>query len=446
MKRSASIHRRSLPQLLLPPRTLAVALAALCCLVLLSSCGLHSGTDQIAFIEGNQLWTIQSDGSSPNAVSQRGVLDFAWSPDHHQIVFRYTSGQTSPATSPDTSSMPDAPADLAIQSVNGGYALQITPSQPGELRSAAWWDASGNRLMYRETAGTGGPPLYVVSQADQPVGIGRKILLDAASIPAVSPDGKQIAVLDPSGAVRVGAPGAIGDIVATGALLTFPGPDGNRPARVLWQPQHDALLYATTSATGIAFTLRDLHGGARTIATTATALDAAFSPDGALLLVRTPSSFELWNAAGSSAPLFSWPETDPLALPWWSPDGRALLIQDAAGWSLVHVAAKTVSSLVAFPSGSISNATPPSSATWTPATADPWSPDGSQIVFAAPSGSRGYGAPLAPPKHANTGLYVASLKGSGLDTASLIYSGPLRSPGWGYAAPNTVFLIPANGP
>lgn len=430
----------------MPPRILAATLIVLCCCVLLSACGLHAGTDEIAFVRGDQLWTIQSDGSSPSADSQSGILDFAWSPDHHQLVFRYINRQAKPPIAPgapNTLGAPDAPADLAIQSVNGGYALQITPSQQGELRGAAWWDAEGNRLVYRESTEAAGSALFVLSQADQPVGIGRKILLDDASIPAVSPDGKQIAVIDPTGNVRVGAPGVPGSRVAAGALLTLLGPGGNRPARLLWQPGHDALLYATSTGNGIKFALHDLHGGTRTVATTASALDAAFSPDGSLLLVRTPSSFELWSAAGSSTPLFSWPETDPFALPWWSPDGHAILVQDAAGLELVTVGAKRVRRVISFPSGASSVTALPSRPTWTPATADPWSLDGSQIVFTAPPGSRGTSALLAQPKQGAAGLYVAALKGDDLGLPRLIFSGSIRSPSWGYAAPDTEFLAAA---
>lgn len=431
---------------LVPSRMLVAVATVLCCCVLLSACGLHTGTDEIAFVRGSQLWTIQSDGSGPRADSQSGVLDFAWSPDHHELVFRYASGQITVPFAPgalDALNAPDAPADLAIQSVNGGYALQITPSQRDELRGAAWWDAEGSRLVYRESADAAGPALYIISQADQPVGIGRKVLLDDASIPAISPNGKQIAVIDPAGNVRVGAPGVLGATVATGALLALPGPDGNRPARLLWQPGHDALLYATSSGNGITFALHDLHGETRTIATTATALDAAFSPDGTLLLVRTPTSFELWSAAGSSSPLFSWPEADPLALPWWSPDSHTILVQSAAGLDLVSVSSKHVRQVIAFPSGANSAATLPSRVTWTPATADPWSPDGSQVVFTAPAGSRSTSTLLVQPKQGNTGLYVAALKGGGLGVPHLIFSGSIRSPGWGYAAPDTAFLVAA---
>lgn len=442
MKRSASPPQpiRRVRQSLARP--LVLALAGILTLVLLSACSLHTGADEIAFVQGNQLWTIQSDGNSAQSVSQNGVLDFAWSPDHHQIVFRYTSSGSA-VTSGAPYTPPDAPADLAIQSVNGGYALQITPSQRGDLRSAAWWDSSGNRLVYREATTPGSPVEYVVSQADQPVGIARKILLDDASIPAVSSDGKRVAVIDPSGAVRVGATGALGTVTATGALLELSGSGGHRPARVLWQPKHNALLYATASASGIAFVLRDLaSGGTRVLAATASAVDAAFSPDGTLLLVRTPTDFELWSAAGSPMPLFAWPETDPLALPWWSPDSRAILVQDTFGWRLVDVAAKRERQVVTYPADAGSPGTPPASATWTPATSDPWSPDGSQVVFAAPPLSELNGTPLARPQHGGAGLYVASVQPDRFTAASLIYSGAPAAPAWGFAVPDTVFLVP----
>lgn len=446
MKRSALIGSHARPAYRRVAALLVLVLTSALGLSMLSACGLRTGTGEIAFLQGNQLWTIQSDGSSARSVSDKTVLDFAWSPDHHQLVFRYaSSGQGAPVRSPFAAHAADAPADLAIQSVNGGYALQITPSEPGELRSAAWWDSSGNRLMYRETGTPGSPTLYIVSQADQPVGIARKILLDDASIPAVSSDGSHVAVIDPSGAVRVGAPGALGNVAATGALLSLSGPDGSRPARALWQPHQNALLYATQRPSGVAFVLQDLtSGNRRVLATTATALDAAFSPDGTLLLVRTPSSFELWTTAGAPTPLFSWPETDPLALPWWSPDSRAILVQDASGWNLVNVPAKTERQVIAFPSGSATSATTSASASWTPASGDPWSPGGGSVVFAAPAHARLNGTPLAKPARGSAGLYVAPARSTGIGQADLIYSGTPRQPGWGYSAPDTVFLAPGD--
>ena len=40
---------------------------------------------------------------------------------------------------------------------------------------------------------------------------------------------------------------------------------------------------------------------------------------------------------------------DPLALPWWSPDGSMVLVQDASGWSLVDVPVHSVSRVITFP-------------------------------------------------------------------------------------------------
>lgn len=445
MKRTESHHRRHRARACVS-RLSCLLLVAAFCSAPLSACAVQSGSDEIAFLQGTKLWMVQRDGSGARSDSQNPVLDFAWSPDHHQLVFRYTG--PNPATAPESvlATAADAPADLAIQSVNGGYALQITPAHPGELRSAVWWDADGNRLIYRETAAVGEPPLYIDSQADQPVGIGRKILLDDASLPALAPDGKQVAVLDPSGAVRVGAPGALGKVVATGALLRLSGADGGRPARVLWQPQRDALLYATASASGVAFVLRDLVGDTtRTVATTAVALDAAFSPDGTLLLVRTPSGFELWNTAGGAAPIYSWPESDLLALPWWSPNSHAILVQDHSGWTLVDVPGRHTEPVLAFPAGAALVPATSSSTTWTPATGDPWSPDGTQVVVAAAVGSQLNGKALPPPQHGDTGLYVLVLRSGHVGDARLIVSGEPRAPAWGYAAPDTVFLTPRSG-
>lgn len=453
MRRSASRHHHHCYHYhrvrAYPPRWSRFSVIAVLCLVVLGACGLHNGSEEIAFVQHGKLWTIQSDGTSAHTDSQNTVLEFAWSPDHHQLVFRYLTDHLPHASAPGPLSLTgvaDAPANLAIQSVNGGYALQITPTQPGELRSAAWWNADGNRLVYREATTPGGPALYIVSQADQPVGIGRKILLDDASLPALAPDGKQVAVIDPSGAVRVGAPGTLGHVVATGAMRAFPGAGSGRPARALWQPHHNALLYATASASGVAFVLCELTNGVtRTLATTASVLDAAFSPDGTLLLVRTPSSFELWNASGAGAatPVYSWLEMDALALPWWSPDSHAILVQDATGWTVVDVSAQSVRRVVTFPSASSpSPVTVPDAATWTVATGDPWNPDGSQVVFAAVGGSLLNGTPLTQPKQGGAGLYVANVQAGRMVDASLIYSGEPQAPAWGYASADTVFLVP----
>lgn len=420
-------------------RPCALALLLLMCITpLLASCGLHSGADVIAFLRDGALWTIQSDGSSPMPVVSSGVDGFAWSPDHHQLVFRFGS-DAYPQPPQSTRGAPDSPGDLAIVSVNGGTALQITPQNSGVLRSDAWWNLDGNRLIYRERLNaSSAPPTYVVSQADQPVGIARKPVY-GATIPALSPDGKQVATIDSAGNVRLGMPGALGAVLASGALLTLPAT--NRPARALWQPNHNALLYATGASAGVSLVLRDLNDGApaRTLVTVPALLDAAFSPDGAWLLIRTPTDFQLYTVATPATQVFLWSETDPLALPWWAPDSRTILVRDVAGWQQVDIPNRAIHPLLTYgqPGAAASLA---ADTDWHPAASSPFSPDSTRIVFVAPAGSTWLGSQLPPPKSGKTGLYVASFQHDSPGQPMLIDSGADYAPSWGYSAPSTVFL------
>jgi hypothetical protein len=418
-----------------------VCLLALCCVApLLVGCGLHSGGDALAYIRGDQLWSIQPDGTNQLELEPSSVASFAWSPDHHQVVLRLTSVTAVPPIE-STLGMPESASVIGAEGINGGGALQLSPAAAaGLVRADAWWNHDGNRLVYTERFPGAQPPTYIVSQSDQPVGIARKALLDAASIPALAHDGSQVAVIAPDGSVRVGKPGAAGVSVASGALLTLPG--SNRPGRVVWQPGADALLYATTSPGGVSLVLRPLAGDTRhTVATTAELLDYAFSPDGSQVLVRTPQSFELWSAEGGTAPLYTWPEPDPLALPFWSPDGRSLLVQDGAGWQLVDPKSHTVKVLLAY-GHPLAQQVPPGAA-WHPAASSPWSPDGTRVVLVSVAGDTWQGSPLPQPQGSAQGLYVASVSAAHTGTPSLIDSGPDRAPGWSALDPSTAFLVAA---
>ena len=408
----------------------------------LAACTPHTGGDTLAFLRAGQLWTINSDGSGAQTIADGNIVSSAWSPDHHQIVFRssqqaYKRAAALPVGS--TWAAPDAPGNLFVISLDGGAALQITPDAAGVARSDAWWEQE-NRLLYREgaveAADAKAPPTYFVSQADQPGGIARKALVEDASLPALSPDGTRVAFIDSAGAVRVGTPGTPGTVVATDALITLPGT--NRPAHLLWQPRHDALLYAS-SAAGVTLLLRNLNGGTQTIGAVPALLDAAFSPDGSLLLVRTPATFELWDITSGGKPLFTWPGADPLALPWWSPNGQALLIEDTSGWQLVNVATRAISRLLTMTMPGAPQATTPQT-TWHPTGASPWSPDGSHFVFVSAGGNLWQGKPL--PKGSTTGLYIAAVAtGQATGAPTLIDSGADRSPEWSYLDPSTTFLM-----
>ncbi|HKS70766.1 MAG TPA: hypothetical protein VJQ45_10110, partial [Ktedonobacterales bacterium] len=309
--------------------------------------------------------------------------------------------------------------------------------------SDAWWDANGNRVVYRETGASVNAPQYVVSQVDQVLGIARKPLLDEASIPAIAPDGSRVGVIDQQGNLRVGAPASAGTVVASGALLTLP--ESGRPAHLLWRPHTDEVVYpvAAPSGAGVALMAVSAAGGQpRVLLRVPRLLDAAFSPDGSMLLVRTPSDFELWRVgAGASAPVFSWPEADPYALPWWAPGGHALLVHDAAGWQLVDVSKRTVHGVLHFASAPPNPTTPP--VDWRPAANSPWSPDGTQIVVAGAVGDTWQGAPLRLPNGSPDGLYTARYASGVFGSATLIAGGSYSAPSWSTLDPSTTFLVSA---
>src|SRR5215469_12428069 len=57
-------------------------------LAALAGCALHPGGQEIAFLRAGQLVAINPDGSDPRMLSSGSVVSFAWSPDHHQLVYR----------------------------------------------------------------------------------------------------------------------------------------------------------------------------------------------------------------------------------------------------------------------------------------------------------------------------------------------------------------------
>ena len=213
------------------------------------------------------------------------------------------------------------------------------------MRSDAWWNAEGNRLLYAErfptTDGLDSATEYVVSQADQPVGIASKSISDAATLPALSADGAQVARINARGDLLLGAPGTSGQKLASGVLRQLP--DTSRVGRILWRPRTGDLLYATAENNAIQLVLRAGNGATRALGTVTGMLDACFSPDGKWLLIRTTERFTVWDVRSPGSARYEWANSDQTAIPYWSPDSNRLLVFDAAGATLVDLDRKVTS-------------------------------------------------------------------------------------------------------
>ncbi|HEU5342771.1 MAG TPA: hypothetical protein VFU60_00350 [Ktedonobacterales bacterium] len=438
--RGRGMRTRALSMFL--PVTLLSALA----LTMLAGCGFHPGGDQIAYLRGDQLWVANPDGSDPRQLTPRQTVSLAWSPDHHELVFRYGSGAGEIPPAGATWAPAEGVSELGVTSISGGSPLQITPTASGAnslARSDAWWDPQGNRLLYREyTPGAGGiAAVYFESQNDQPVGIARKPVIAAATLPTLSPDGAQVAVIDPNGALRLGPAAQPGTIIAQDALIQ-PGAAGqNLPARLLWQPGHNALVYPSHGQNGVALNLLDLTTHkSRTLTVAMTLRDAAFSPDGALLLLDQSSYFSVISANGQSAHI-TIPKSDPLTQAFWSPDGRWLLLEDRSGARLIRTSDWRVAGTLAYASP-LAGPTLSDTTLWRPAASSPWSGDSAAFTFASgPATWQGRSLPT-PASGATVGLYtqqVSDNEASGAPT--LIASGAISAPGWSYPDPSTTLLM-----
>jgi hypothetical protein len=437
------------PHPLRAPRRWCSALAVASCVLalVLAGCGitLHPGGSEVAFLRDGTVSVIAPDGTNARSLTSGNIVSLGWSPDHHQLLYRLLVGGTVFPPPTQISAVPDATAAISIIGINGGTPLELTRDNNTTDRSDAWWNPSGNRLLYRqEYTATPSAPVYVVSQSDQPAGIASKAVLNAASLPVLSSDGHEVAVLDSSGDLRLGEPSSPGTILAHGGLLTLPG--SGRPAHLLWQPLHNALLYPAANATGgVKLTLVGLDGTVRWSLSLPALVDAAFSPDGSLLLVRTPAQFEVFKV-GNTASLFSWSESDTAAVPWWAADSNRLVVLDHLGLTLADIHKRFMETLLTFQAAGGSPTGTVTSTEWHPATADPWATTGEEIVFAASKGDTwrtGGKTRLPAPSAGDHGLYVVALPGDTPGLPELIDSSNDSLPTWSYPDPSTTFFIEA---
>ncbi len=421
---------------------------------LLAACSAgHLGGNEIAFVRGGHLWTIDSDGANAFQVEgdSTAVVGYALSPSHEIFFYRTLDPQFAATqagkqvrTDPVTGLASDVPSTLNTIGIDGGSALPIQFSNPGIVYSDAWWNTSGTRLLYREyysgTVGTPGTVQWWVAQNDQPGGIGRKALPDSLSIPSLASDSSLAIGNTKQGVFSTKLDGS--DM----RYLITPEPPGNPlPAaleRFLWQPAqaHPAILYAVATqrkspALTVQLMLRESNGQTRTL-TTCQCNQFAWSPDGNSVLYSEGASFTVLHIAHDSSFTLT-AEAD--SVPYWSPDSRFLLLDGQH--TLQFINAQTGQQQAVLSDGSTPGIAgvieTGVNALLQPIANSLWSPDSRHFVFVTRGRLLWQGNRLS-----HAGLYTAAIDDQGRVQGSptVIDTGNDSQPGWSYEDANTSFL------
>lgn len=415
---------------------LIILLAALC--TMLSSCSTRNqGSDEISFLRNGELWTVSPEDSTLAKIvsSSNGlILNFALSPDSHQFTYQALNGkqqQTGNSPFKTTNSI------LYVVGIDGGEPLPITASDSNVLRSTAWWDKNGNRLIYFEQNKQNSYSSWWISQADQPLGIARKQITDITGPPDILPDGSMATGITSSGQIVIYQSGGTSKTITSDAVSLL----GNgMPARALWQPGQQNILYLAREPLSGSPVLHLINLSGRVSATfnTQDVQDFSWSPDGKYILIRSSTHYTILDIHGNT--VFTWSIGAPSSAAYWSPDSAHILVQKPAGLDYVDIGSHLLQHVVSYPSEmnmDLNEIIPGMS---------PWNKNSKTFLFTAPAGSQWMqNTTLKSEKQPGDGLYTVLLNSDGsLNAASpkLIDWGLYEETGWSTAFLNNSMYVP----
>ncbi|HEY3993468.1 MAG TPA: hypothetical protein VGM01_11375, partial [Ktedonobacteraceae bacterium] len=405
---------------------------------------------EIAFVRDGHLWTIDPNGANAFTVVAQStpVVGYGLSPDHQIFVFRtldsafaQSAAGTHLTSNPITGLTDDAPGTLNTVGIDGGTPIPIITSGSSLTESNAWWSPNGNRLLYREGAN---PPAWWISQDDQPLGIARKSLPVSYSIPSIDSQSLMAIGNSDQGIFMTTLTGSHLAIVQRDNLAGHPLSASLE--RVLWQPAHEnpALLYAlipssqTSGQDQFTLMLRAATGQTRILAN-CTCRQFAWSPDGNSILYSTNQGYTVLHLQSGVRFQFN---SEHGAVPYWSPDSQALLLDGLHTLTLVHIETQQIQVLLSDGNAPVMTDGPlaGSFVPLQPVENSPWNVDSRRFVLITRGRTQWQGQTLS----SSNGLYLISLnkQDEPAGTPVLVdHNGHDTQPGWSYANPNTSFLF-----
>ncbi len=426
--------------------------------VLLAACAPGSlGSEGIAFVRDGKLWTIDPNGANAFVVVAQStpVLGYGLSPNHQIFVFRALDGDFAKTSAgrnlvinPLTGLAGDVPSSLNTVGIDGGSPIPIILSDPHLARSNAWWSPNGTHLLYREGADPtlASPDLvkWWISQDDQPVGIARKLLPNSYSILSLNSASLLTVGNSEQGIFTTKLDGTNFTFIQRAALPGHPLPASLE--RLLWQPAHQnpALLFALSPATQSSgpaqflLVLREANGQTRTL-TSCTCRQFAWSPDGNRILYSTDQGYSVLNIADNTTFHFT---AEHEAVPYWSPDSRALLLDGLHTLTLVSMKNQQAQVLLSNGNAPVTTNSPLPSGTafLQPVANSLWNVDSQRVVLLTRGRTQWQEQQLS----SSNGLYMVSLNGQDAPQGmpALVDSNRHDTqPGWSYEDPNTSFLF-----